>query len=385
MPETREKSMIIRSPGLDRGFALSGASAHATLYLRPLGLLEGATAAVACAAGQALPLAGGPLAFTHCDVLARKPDGIAAAVAPLAELRSWARRQGDETEAAVNNLLSRIASPRSTFAGLSLDRPRLMGIVNATPDSFSEGGEHFAPAAAIARGHGMIEAGADIIDIGGESTRPGAAPVDPREELARIRPVVEGLARTRAVLSVDTRHSEVMAAALASGAAIINDITALVGDPRSLPLVAAQNAHVVLMHMQGEPPSMNRDPRYEFAPLDIYDALAARVTACLAAGIPRNRIAIDPGIGFGKKPRHNFEILRYLSLFHGLGCAVLVGASRKIFVKNGRGPAPPKARLGASLGAALTAVVQGAQLLRVHDVEKTRQAMDLWWELAGAC
>lgn len=385
MPDGKDKAALARSPGLDRGFALLAGDAE-RLFLCPAGLLHGAEAHAALVGGAARPLAGGPLAFTRCEVLVRASGRTESAFASLAELESWARRAGALVEARVAELLALLAAPRADFAGLSLDRPRLMGIVNATPDSFSDGGDHLAAERAVAHGLALVEAGADIVDVGGESTRPGAVAVAVEEELRRVGPVLDGLAGAGLGprLSIDSRHAAVMRAALDSGARIINDVTALAGDPLSLPLAAARKAAVVLVHMQGEPATMNLAPHYDFAPLDVYEALAARVEAALAAGIPRASIAVDPGLGFGKTTAHNVQILERAALLHGLGCAVLIGASRKLLIGASKKKVPPKARLGASLAAALSALDQGVQLLRVHDVAETLQAVNLWRALRGS-
>jgi dihydropteroate synthase len=341
-----------------------------------VGILSGAAAAAAHAAKLARPLAGGPLAFTGSEILWREGHGLAREFATLVELVRRARGT-DEEARVIEATLDTLSAPRPFFAGLSLERPRLMGIVNATPDSFSDGGDHAGADAAIARGKDLVAAGADIVDVGGESTRPGAEPVSAEVELARVRPVVEGLARAGTRVSIDTRRAAVMAAALDAGAALVNDVTALTGDPASLDLVARRGAPVVLMHMKGEPKSMQHDPQYDDVVLEVYDYLAARVATCVAAGIPRARIAIDPGLGFGKSFAHNHELLERLALFHGLGCAILIGASRKGFTAGGA-RLEPKARLAGSLAAALAALGQGAQLLRVHDVAETRQAVQIW-------
>ncbi|MGZ9033122.1 MAG: dihydropteroate synthase [Rhodospirillales bacterium] len=270
------------------------------------------------------------------------------------------------------------------FVGVSLDRPRVMGVVNVTPDSFSDGGEAFATPAAIERGLAMVRAGADFIDVGGESTRPGAEPVAVDEELRRVVPVVSALSADGVRVSIDTRRSEVMAAALDAGAAIVNDITALSGDARSLPLVAERRAAVVLMHMQGEPRTMQVNPHYEDAPRDIHAWLTARLDACLHAGILRERIALDPGIGFGKTLDHNLQVLAHLALYRPLGCALLIGVSRKSFVARLSGGAPAENRLPGSLAAGLFAVAQGAHILRVHDVEATVQALSVWAAISAA-
>ncbi len=275
------------------------------------------------------------------------------------------------------------------FAGLALDRPLIMGVVNVTPDSFSDGGETFDAATAIARGQAMAEEGAAIIDVGGESTRPGAPPVSVGEELARVLPVVRQLAAgpAGAIVSIDTRRAAVMKAAVDSGAAIINDITALEGsreaDADSLAAAAETGASVILMHMQGDPLTMQENPQYEDAAREVHDYLASRVAAAEAAGIPRARIAVDPGIGFGKTLDHNLDILGRLSLYRDLGCAVVLGVSRKSFIARiGRG-GPADRRLAGSIAAGLAGIAGGAHILRVHDVAETRQALDVWAAIQG--
>jgi len=384
VPDGRGELPLVRSPGLDRGFALSGAAADC-LYLVPRFLLHGGEAEAALAGGGVLPLAGGPFAFARCEVLLREAERVVSTEASLDELTAWADGEAPAVARRVSLLLERLSAPRADFAGLSLDRPRLIGIVNATPDSFSDGGDYLAAEQGVAHALALAEAGADIVDVGGESTRPGASPVTLEEELRRAVPVLEGCAAARlgALLSIDSRRAAVMEAALDAGAAIINDVSALAGDPASLALAARRKASVVLVHMAGEPATMNLAPAYGFAPLDVFDALAARVEAALAAGIPRARIAVDPGLGFGKRSSHNLQLLGRLALFHGLGCALMLGASRKLLAGAAKKAVPPKARLGASLAAALFALDQGAQLLRVHDVAETRQAVELWRALKG--
>jgi dihydropteroate synthase len=274
------------------------------------------------------------------------------------------------------------SSAAAVFAGLTLDVPRIMGVVNVTPDSFSDGGEAYEMASAIARGLALAEAGADIIDVGGESTRPGAQPVPVEEELRRVIPVIEALAARGLLVSVDTRHAAVMAAALPAGARIINDVTALTGDPDALKTVAASQAAVVLMHMQGDPRKMQDNPTYGDVVAEVSAYLAGRIAACEAAGIPRTRLAVDPGIGFGKTVAHNVALLQSLDRLRRLGCALVIGVSRKSFIARlSRGEAPTD-RLGGSLAAALAAVARGAHILRVHDVAATVQALKVWQAVA---
>jgi dihydropteroate synthase len=271
----------------------------------------------------------------------------------------------------------------ASFAGLSLARPLIMGIINVTPDSFSDGGLALDPAEAIARGRMLLDDGADILDVGGESTRPGAEPVPVEVELERVLPVVRGLAGGGAVVSMDTRKAQVMEAALAAGAAIINDVTALTGDRRSLEVAAGNGAAVVLVHMRGVPGTMQDDPRYDDAAKEVFGYLSGRVAVCEAAGIERSRIAVDPGIGFGKTVDHNTGILGRLDLYRELGCALLIGVSRKTFIARLSKGEPPCQRLAGSLAAALAGVARGVHILRVHDVAETRQALDVWEAIGG--
>jgi dihydropteroate synthase len=338
-------------------------------YLRPLGLTD--------AAPGALPLAGGPLSFDRVELILRGEGHIERAVADLPILRRWAARHG--LAAAVDDRLDKLSRKRPDFAGLGLDRLRLMGIVNVTPDSFSDGGDFADSGRAVAQGLALAEAGAEILDIGGESTRPGSAAVSAEEEIARIEPVIRDLAGRGLTVSVDTRHAVVMQAALAAGARIVNDVTGLTGDPGSLGVVARAGCPVVLMHIRGEPRTMQQNPVYDDVLLDVFDWLEQRVAACAAAGIPPGHIAVDPGIGFGKKSvSHNLPLLRGVSLLHGLGCAVLLGVSRKRFIGTLSNAADPKARMPGSIAAGLYGVAQGVQILRVHDVAETRQALAVW-------
>ena len=333
---------------------------------------------------DSLPLAGGARRFAACEAVLRE-DGRARAreVVPLAELGAWAARFGAETAVEAEALLARLSAPRPSFAGLDLGKPRIMGVINVTPDSFSDGGDRVDAGRAVGDGLAMVEAGAAILDVGGESTRPGSVPVGMQEELRRVLPVVRGLAEAGVRVSIDSRRAAVVAAALDAGARMINDVTALEGDPDSLALAAEHGVPVMLMHMQGEPGTMQANPRYDDAALDVYDYLEGRVAACEAAGMARADIAVDPGIGFGKTATHNLDILDRVALYQGLGCAVVLGVSRKGFIgKLSRGEAP-KARLPGSLAAALAGVERGVQILRVHDVAETAQALALWRAIAN--
>ncbi|MAT72257.1 MAG: dihydropteroate synthase [Planctomycetaceae bacterium] len=254
-------------------------------------------------------------------------------------------------------------------------RPLLMGIINATPDSFSDGGRFFDPAAAIARGEQLAADGADLLDIGGESTRPYAEVVDAAEEQRRTQPVIAALAAAVDVpLSIDTSKASVAAAALEAGAQIINDVTGLTGDPAMLPLAVASAAGVCAMHMRGTPQTMQDDPQYDDLVGEIHAYLAARRDALLAAGVAAERICLDPGIGFGKTHQHNIQLMANCWRLHDLGCPLLVGHSRKGFLGKLIGDKQAD-RTAATVGAALALAVQGVQVIRVHDVRPVREAL----------
>lgn len=269
------------------------------------------------------------------------------------------------------------AKPKS-WAGLTLDRPRVMGILNVTPDSFSDGGRHADPAVAIDAGHRMIASGADILDIGGESTRPGAAPVHPDEEQARVLPVISVLAAEGFRISVDTRNTATMAAALDAGATIVNDVSALTYDPEAASVVATRGCPVVLMHMRGTPATMNSFARYEDVATEVVGELSLRLEAAERAGIARERIVLDPGIGFAKMPGQSIAMLHSLGALLALGCPILVGVSRKSLIGKLAGVTKPQERGPGSLAAGLWAVAHGASILRVHDVAETVQALRVW-------
>jgi dihydropteroate synthase len=259
---------------------------------------------------------------------------------------------------------------------LSLDTPRLMGVINVTPDSFSDGGQFLDVSAALARGGALIVEGADILDVGGESTRPGAVEVGVSDELRRVLPVIEGLADAGVPVSVDTVKPAVMSAAIAAGASIINDIQGL-RTPGALETLADSAAGVCVMHMQGTPATMQREPRYVDVVEEVHAFLAGRVDALVHAGVVRERIAVDPGIGFGKTLEHNLALLRALPRFRELGCAVLVGLSRKSMLGAITGRATGE-RQAASVGGALWCALHGADIIRVHDVRETRDALAVW-------
>ena len=325
-------------------------------YFRPIPMHDPARPA------GAYTLAGGWLWFDRLEVLSRSaaPRLIPAAEAPP-------------------EVLARLTAPRAPIAGLDMGRPQIMGILNTTPDSFSDGGSYLTHEAALAQAQLMAGAGATVIDVGGESTRPGSAEVPVTEEIARTAPAIAALREggIEAAISIDTRKGPVAAAALAAGADIVNDVAAFTFDP-AIREVSRSAAGLCLMHAQGTPQNMQQAPHYEDVLLDVYDFIAEKVAEAEGAGIPRDRIMVDPGIGFGKTLQHNLTLLRNLGLFHALGCPILLGVSRKKFVGQIGGEAEARRRVPGSVAVALTGVAQGAQILRVHDVWDTRQALALW-------
>ena len=345
--------------------------ADAKLYLRPIGFLYGDMAAKAVAEGVALPLAGGAIAFTAAELIEGTPR---AAKRRLVTAQDLARSR----DADLDLVLKRVTAPRPPFAGFAFTRPLIMGIVNVTPNSFSDGGLYDTTEGAIVHAAELAKDGAEIVDVGGESTRPGSDAVEEGEELSRVIPVLEGLAGLRAAVSIDTRKASVARAAAKVGVKIFNDVSALTYDQDSLAAAAETGLSVILMHAKGEPKTMQDDPRYDDVALEVYDYLALRIEAAEAAGIDRSRIAADPGIGFGKTLAHTLTLLANLSLLHGLGVPLLVGASRKRFISGVAGGETPQSREAGSFAVALVAAAQGAQILRVHDVAGTRQALSVW-------
>ncbi len=325
-------------------------------YYRPIAQTDAARP------DTALPLAGGWCWFDRVEELHR--DGPSRII-PASDVP--------------DDVLDTLSRPRPQIAGLDFAAPRLMGILNVTPDSFSDGGEHFTATAAMTHARAMIAEGAEILDIGGESTRPGADIVSIDEEIRRTAPIIAAIrAETATPISIDTRKAPVATAAHDAGASLVNDVAGFTFDPALAPLCATRALPVCVMHAQGTPDIMQRDPRYDNVALDVYDFLAERVATLTALGIPKGAIIVDPGIGFGKTLEHNLTLLRNLALFHGLGCPILLGASRKRFIGTIGGTKEARNRAPGSVAVALAGVAQGVQLLRVHDVGATSEALKLW-------
>jgi dihydropteroate synthase len=326
--------------------------------------------------GKVARLAGGLNWFAAVELLAI--DGNRRTATELLPVEGVESRFDDD----LASQWKAVTSPRPPLQlgdrTIRLDQPQVMGIVNVTPDSFSDGGRFADASAAASAGADMATAGAAIIDVGGESTRPGAKLVWEGEEIERAVPVIRQLAAGGAAVSIDTRKADVMTAALEAGARLVNDVSALTYDDRSAEIIAAAGVPVVLMHHRGNPATMQQDPRYDDVLVEVYLWFEERIVAAQAAGIARDKILIDPGFGFGKNVSHNLELMNGLAIFHTLGCPVVVGASRKRTIGALSNEAPSDQRLGGSLAFALKAVEQGVQIVRVHDVPETVQALRVW-------
>ncbi len=340
-----------------------------SLYVRPSGLVYGADAALAIEAGAGLPLAGGQVCWT----MALVSEDRGASWTPRKAAALKASRDGD-----VARWISRLSAPRDPVAGLAMDSCHIMGIVNTTPDSFSDGGVNADAGKAIENARAMAGDGAELLDVGGESTRPGSDPVDEDEEWRRIEPVITSLVADGLKVSCDTRKAAIMQRVAGAGAAMINDVSALTYDADALSATASSGLPVCLMHAQGDPKTMQQSPQYDSVVLDVYDWLEKRVEAVAASGISRNLIVADPGIGFGKSFAHNLELMAGLTLFHGLGVPVMLGASRKGFIGSVTGEKVAANRQAGSAAAALLGAMSGIQFVRVHDVPATRHALSMW-------
>lgn len=363
---------------------LGGASPAAQIYCRPACFVDRPHELDdAC-----LRVADTMVWFAAWHISLRDGLTVQSAIIPVPELADWIAAMPDALASAASAQLGVVARPRGALQlgerTVRLTEPQLMGILNVTPDSFSDGGKHVDTEAAIEHGFAMASAGAAIIDVGGESTRPGAPLVWEGDEIERIAPVVSALARGGVAVSIDTRKAAVMEAALAGGATIVNDISALRYDDRAMEVVANSGCHVILMHA----PSAKSDPHeggtYAHPLFDVYDMLAERIAACVAAGIDRAKIIVDPGIGFGKGIGDNLALVNGLALFHTLGCPLLFAASRKRMIGALDNEAPADERLGGTIALHYQAATHGAQMLRIHDVLENRQALRIWRGLRDA-
>ena len=353
-----------------------------SFYLRPIALADSPQSEE----GEALRLGGGLVYASRFALIEREHAKVTARSRySLPELRAALPGLPAAVQEQFENLQRVHAPLQCGSRTVRLDQPQVMGILNVTPDSMSDGGQFMdSPEVANAYAAAMLEAGAAIIDVGGESTRPGAAAVWEGDELKRVIPAIELLGKSGAAISVDTRRPGVMEAALAAGAHILNDVSALRHDPRSLEFAARAAVPVVLMHAPGTGDDMHASSSYGDVVLDVFDWLAARRDAALHAGIARDKIILDPGIGFGKSVAENLALLNALPLFHALGQPLLLGASRKRTIGALSNEAPAHKRLGGSVMLAVKGMEAGVQLLRVHDVPETVQALHVWRGLKDA-
>jgi len=356
-------------------------------YLRPIGFINGANAQSMSENGLAVLLAGGPTAFLYVELIFREESGLFGKhICAIKDLKNKNSNLSDINLCLVFEFLDNISQAKKLCLGPKLktftDNPIVMGVVNVTPDSFSDSDFSYNLDSAISHAFELYNSGADIIDVGGESTRPGATPVSDEEEIKRVLPVVDKLVHAGIPVSIDTRKSIVMTKAIAAGVSLVNDVSAFTYDPKSLGVVANSKVGVILMHMQGVPETMQTAPKYDNGVLvDIFDYLSSRITACIQIGINHDRICVDPGIGFGKTSLQNIELISNLSIFHGLGCSLGIGLSRKSFIQSVVGEVSPKERIGGSLASMLKAIDQGVNLVRVHDVKETVQAVSVWKKL----
>jgi dihydropteroate synthase len=326
--------------------------------------------------GKVARLAGGLSWFAAVELIT--VDGHARVSTELVPVEGIEHRFDGDTAEQWSSLIRPRPPLQLGARTVRLDQPQVMGIVNATPDSFSDGGQFADAAAAAEAGAKMTTEGATIIDVGGESTRPGARSIWEGDEIERVAPVIRQLANGGAAVSVDTRKADVMTAAVAAGARMINDVSALTYDARSAEIVAGLNVPIVVMHHQGPPEVMQDDPRYDDVLVEVYLWLEERIAAAVEAGIKREHILIDPGFGFGKNVGHNLELMNGLALFHSLACPLVIGASRKRTIGALSGEASADRRIGGSIALAIKAAEQGVQLFRVHDAFETIQALKVW-------
>ncbi|MEE8259251.1 MAG: dihydropteroate synthase [Sphingomonadales bacterium] len=350
------------------------------LYLRPTALGR-----AGLDLGLSLPLGAGTVTFSSLELILRN-DGrrLYQGTFPVTSLTSLKDQLPEAAAGQFDQVLDHLTSPRQALqfsrgSSLSFAAPLVMGILNITPDSFSDGGDFFDASSVKNRAVEIFKSGADLIDVGAESTRPGASEVPVKEELERLEPLFKVIRDLPGPVSIDTRKAAVMAAGLAAGAGIINDVSALSFDTGAA-LAANAAPGIVLMHARGDPKTMQDNPEYGDVLLDVYDYLEARIEAAVASGISREKLIIDPGIGFGKTTAHTLELLRGLSLFQGLGCPLLIGVSRKRFLGELTGEKEPKKRLSSGLAAAILAAGQGAHIIRTHDVAEMRHALAVFNE-----
>lgn len=360
-----------RKTGLPRHFSMPHGKKF-QIHIKPLNIRR-IRSEISVPKGY-IRLAGSNYIFSEIDIFLPTLNEGKIVRSSVCNIREWAEKKKDKTSKAITQRLHKISVARKPFDKIFYPGPIIVGILNITPDSFHDGGKYLTLDDAIRRGKVLRNEGASILEVGGESSRPGAEPVSEKTELRRILPVIKELSKDGNLISVDTRRPEVMEAALEAGARVVNDITAL-SSPGAVETIIKANAYAIIMHMQGVPKTMQRAPKYGFAPYEILCYLENRVIACEEAGLSHERILIDPGVGFGKSDFHNFAILNSIASFHGIGCGVMIGISHKSFIgRSGKTSNNPE-RLPGTITATLHAIEQGVQFHRVHNVMEIKQAM----------
>lgn len=346
------------------------------IYLEPLGITRGLTAS----SKYFRNMQNAGYFYSHLKIIIRNDHSLNEEIISVTDFGDYLSQKDKNDSQEIQNLIEkieRVREPLKLKDGLEINfkKPIIQGVLNVTPDSFSDGGKFNKFGAAIEQIDAMISDGANIIDIGGESTKPGAKPVSSNEELSRVIPVINTVNDKNIPISIDSRNSQIMKKALEAGAHIVNDVSALEYDDQSLSLVRDENVPVILMHAQGTPETMQDNPHYQCVYLDIYDYLEERIEICLQNGVSRNNIIVDPGIGFGKTVNHNLQVLKHIAVLHGLGVPILIGVSRKSFIGKINGEEIPVNRVHGSISAAQYCVDRGVQIMRVHDVKETKQAI----------
>lgn len=349
------------------------------IYIEPLGITRGLTAS----ADNFRTLQNSKTYYSTLKIIFKRENNIEEEIIPVHMLKDFLSAQSVDDKKVILSLLENLGRARVPLElkgrlTINFEQPIIQGVLNVTPDSFSDDGVFDDFSAAIDRSERMIENGAMIIDVGGESTKPGAKAVSHEEELNRVIPVIEKLAYKNIPISIDSRNSQVMQSALNAGAHIINDVSALEHDVLSVEVAKEADVPIILMHAQGPPETMQENPEYKCVHLDIYDYLEERINFCVKNGIAKEKIIIDPGIGFGKTVDHNLQILNHIALFHSLGVPILIGVSRKSFIGKISGEETASNRVHGSISAAQYCLDRGIQIIRVHDVKETKQAISIW-------
>ncbi len=347
------------------------------IYLKPIAFLANDEGRILEKDSCALKLAGGNLYFTHVSLMQRDKKVEKKIISVKKLLSESIFKENLE----IQSWLFELTKKRNLFDKKQFKRKKsyIFGILNITPDSFSDGGQFLNENVAYKAALKMDEVGADYIDIGGESTRPGAKKVSSDKEILRVLPILQKLNHKNLNISIDTRNSSTMKFCIMTGASIVNDVSALKNDSDSLEIIKKNDCFLILMHMPGDPSTMMKNNNYKDVVLDVYDFLEERIQFCLNNGIKKNKIIIDPGIGFGKNSDQNLKILKNIALFHGLGCPIMLGVSRKRFISAfSSSESEPKKRFPGSISAALHGINNGVQIIRVHDVKETKQALDIW-------